>query len=158
MWSSWFKITPFSSKKNRDTYVKEMVGESPNDRNDRGTVPNNSVSLLYLIFCTTRSTFVYSFLLIGHSYSAIRVATRWYQSHLGENVKVLLITNDRDNKRKAIEEGINAETGEIMDVTKMLAGSFQILDTLFFLVITTQYFWFQWNHMYDLLHSLVCST
>uniref|UniRef100_A0A0E0K8A6 Uncharacterized protein n=1 Tax=Oryza punctata TaxID=4537 RepID=A0A0E0K8A6_ORYPU len=68
----------FTNEHHRDTYVKEMVGESPNDRNDR----------------------------------AIRVATRWYQSHLGENVKVLLITNDRDNKRKAIEEGINAETVE----------------------------------------------
>ncbi|ONL93262.1 Exosome complex exonuclease RRP44 homolog A [Zea mays] len=64
--------------KNRDTYVKDMVGESSNDRNDR----------------------------------AIRVAARWYQSHLGESVKVLLITNDRDNKRKAIEEGLNAETVE----------------------------------------------
>uniref|UniRef100_A0A0D9VP30 S1 motif domain-containing protein n=1 Tax=Leersia perrieri TaxID=77586 RepID=A0A0D9VP30_9ORYZ len=68
----------FTNEHHRDTYVKEMVGESPNDRNDR----------------------------------AIRVATRWYQSHLGENVKVLLITNDRDNKRKATEEGINAETVE----------------------------------------------
>ena len=42
---------------------------------------------------------------------AIRVAARWYQSHLGGSVKVLLITNDRENKRKAIEEGLNAETG-----------------------------------------------
>ena len=42
---------------------------------------------------------------------AIRVAARWYQSHLGGSVKVLLITNDRDNKRKAMEEGLNAETG-----------------------------------------------
>ncbi|KAL5210313.1 hypothetical protein ABZP36_005936 [Zizania latifolia] len=55
-----------------------MVGESPNDRNDR----------------------------------AIRVATHWYQSHLGDNAKVLLITNGRDNKQKAMEEGINAETVE----------------------------------------------
>lgn len=43
--------------------------------------------------------------------SAIRVAVRWYQSHLGESAKVLLITNDRDNKRRATEEGLNAETG-----------------------------------------------
>ncbi|VAI10157.1 unnamed protein product [Triticum turgidum subsp. durum] len=55
-----------------------MVGESPNDRNDR----------------------------------AIRVAARWYQSHLGDSAKVLLVTNDRDNKRKATEEGLNAETVE----------------------------------------------
>lgn len=42
---------------------------------------------------------------------AIRVAARWYQSHLGVNTQVLLITNDRENKRRAIEEGISAETG-----------------------------------------------
>jgi len=43
--------------------------------------------------------------------AAIRVATQWYQNHLGGAVKVLLITNDRENKRKASEEGIFAETG-----------------------------------------------
>uniref|UniRef100_A0A453J2J0 PIN domain-containing protein n=1 Tax=Aegilops tauschii subsp. strangulata TaxID=200361 RepID=A0A453J2J0_AEGTS len=42
----------------------------------------------------------------------IRVAARWYQSHLGDSAKVLLVTNDRDNKRKATEEGLNAETVE----------------------------------------------
>lgn len=42
--------------------------------------------------------------------SAIRVATKWYQSHLGDAVKVLLITNDRENKKKATEEGVSAET------------------------------------------------
>lgn len=44
-------------------------------------------------------------------YAAIRVATQWYQNHLGGAVKVLLITNDKENKRKASEEGICAETG-----------------------------------------------
>lgn len=39
------------------------------------------------------------------------MATQWYQNHLGGAVKVLLITNDRENKRKASEEGIFAETG-----------------------------------------------
>lgn len=68
----------FSNEHHRDTYVKEMVGESANDRNDR----------------------------------AIRFAARWYQSHLGEGTQILLITNDRENKRKAIEEGIAAETIE----------------------------------------------
>ncbi|XP_020094841.1 exosome complex exonuclease RRP44 homolog A isoform X1 [Ananas comosus] len=72
------KFFVFSNEYHRDTYVKEMVGESPNDRNDR----------------------------------AIRVAARWYQSHLGGRTKVLLITNDRENKRKAIEEGLSAETVE----------------------------------------------
>lgn len=43
--------------------------------------------------------------------TAIRVATQWYQKHLGSAVRVLMITNDRENKRKANEEGISAETG-----------------------------------------------
>ncbi|GFZ09471.1 ribonuclease II family protein [Actinidia rufa] len=72
------KFFVFSNEYHRDTYVKAMVGESPNDRNDR----------------------------------AIRVATRWYQNHLGNATRVLLITNDRENKRKANEEGISAETVE----------------------------------------------
>ncbi|KAK9284684.1 hypothetical protein L1049_023860 [Liquidambar formosana] len=72
------KFFVFSNEYHKDTYVKAMVGESPNDRNDR----------------------------------AIRVATQWYQSHLGGRTRVLLITNDRENKRKATEEGISAETIE----------------------------------------------
>ncbi|PSS00369.1 Exosome complex exonuclease RRP44 A like [Actinidia chinensis var. chinensis] len=72
------KFFVFSNEYHRDTYVKAMVGESPNDRNDR----------------------------------AIRVATQWYQNHLGNATRVLLITNDRENKRKANEEGISAETVE----------------------------------------------
>ncbi|KAM1062439.1 hypothetical protein EV2_027524 [Malus domestica] len=43
---------------------------------------------------------------------AIRVAAQWYQSHLAGSAKVLLITNDKENKRRAIEEGISAETVE----------------------------------------------
>lgn len=43
---------------------------------------------------------------------AIRVASQWYQRHLGSAVRILLITNDRENKRKAVEEGIFAETGD----------------------------------------------
>ncbi|KAG2323305.1 hypothetical protein Bca4012_058794 [Brassica carinata] len=43
---------------------------------------------------------------------AIRVATLWYQKHLGDASQVLLVTNDRENKRKATEEGISAETIE----------------------------------------------
>nr|GMD49302.1 exosome complex exonuclease RRP44 homolog A [Ipomoea batatas] len=45
---------------------------------------------------------------------AIRVATQWYQNHLGGTAKVLLITNDRENKRKASEEGIPAETDHLV--------------------------------------------
>ena len=42
--------------------------------------------------------------------TAIRVAAQWYQTHLGGAAQILLITNDRENKRKATEEGISAET------------------------------------------------
>lgn len=45
--------------------------------------------------------------------SAIRVAAQWYQSHLGGAARILLITNDKENKRKAIAEGISAETSKI---------------------------------------------
>jgi len=41
------------------------------------------------------------------------VAAQWYQSHLGGAARVLLITNDKENKRKAIAEGISAETSKI---------------------------------------------
>ncbi|CAJ2635945.1 unnamed protein product [Trifolium pratense] len=76
--NSMRKFFVFSNEHHRDTYVKEMSGETKNDRNDR----------------------------------AIRVAAQWYQKHLGSAVKVLLVTNDKENKRKASEEGICAETVE----------------------------------------------
>ncbi|KAI4327860.1 hypothetical protein L6164_020272 [Bauhinia variegata] len=72
------KFFVFSNEHHKDTYIKQMDGETKNDRNDR----------------------------------AIRVATQWYQTHLGSAASVLLITNDRENKRKATEEGICAETVE----------------------------------------------
>ncbi|XP_062102794.1 exosome complex exonuclease RRP44 homolog A [Humulus lupulus] len=72
------KFFVFSNEHHKDTYVKQMEGETKNDRNDR----------------------------------AIRVAAHWYQTHLSGAARVLLITNDRENKRKAIEEGISAETIE----------------------------------------------
>ncbi|KAL3629670.1 Exosome complex exonuclease RRP44 A [Castilleja foliolosa] len=43
---------------------------------------------------------------------AIRVATQWYQNHLGGAVRVLLITNDIENKNKALKDGIHVETVE----------------------------------------------
>ncbi|KAF4402707.1 hypothetical protein G4B88_012492 [Cannabis sativa] len=70
------KFFVFSNEHHKDTYVKQMEGETKNDRNDR----------------------------------AIRVAAQWYQTHLSGAARVLLITNDRENKRKAVEEGICAET------------------------------------------------
>ncbi|OWM70476.1 exosome complex exonuclease RRP44 homolog A [Punica granatum] len=58
---------------------------------------------------------------------AIRVAAQWYQNHLGGVAKVLLITNDRENKRKAMEMGISAETIETYVKT---LGQQDLLDLL----------------------------
>lgn len=66
----------------RDTYVERQPGETANDRNDR----------------------------------AIRVATAWYESHLkksSENpnqIRVILLTDDKQNLEKARAEGIICST------------------------------------------------
>ena len=82
----------------RDTYVEREPGESSNDRNDR----------------------------------AIRTAAKWYQKHLhlcSENagtvdkMKVVLLTNDTDNRNKAKADGIMTYTGMVMTYT----GVFMIL-------------------------------
>ncbi|KAJ3036866.1 exosome catalytic subunit dis3 [Rhizophlyctis rosea] len=41
---------------------------------------------------------------------AIRTAVRWYNEHLGSARKVVLITDDGDNRRKALGEGLSAFT------------------------------------------------
>lgn len=63
----------------RDTYVERDPGETSNDRNDR----------------------------------SIRVATKWYDKHLkfscadeANAIRVILLTDDKKNREKAIEEGI----------------------------------------------------
>ncbi|XP_033754703.1 exosome complex exonuclease RRP44-like [Pecten maximus] len=72
----------FCNEFNKHTYVERQKGESANDRNDR----------------------------------AIREATRWYQDHLradGQSdliIDVVLLTNDADNRRKALEQGLKAFT------------------------------------------------
>ncbi|KAL6523031.1 Exosome complex exonuclease RRP44 A [Orobanche minor] len=43
---------------------------------------------------------------------AIRVAAQWYRKHLGSQVRILLITNDRENKNKALKDGIPVDTVE----------------------------------------------
>ncbi|XVF18162.1 hypothetical protein REPUB_Repub10bG0188600 [Reevesia pubescens] len=87
------KFYVFSNQFHKDTFVKRMDGETPNDYNDR----------------------------------AIRVATRFYQTHLGTAIPVLLITNDGDNRKRASEEGISADT--IQSYVKSL-GQPELLDLL----------------------------
>ncbi|CAN4083605.1 unnamed protein product [Withania somnifera] len=54
---------------------------------------------------------------------AIRAAAKWYRDHLGNAVSVLLVTNDRENKKKAIEEGISGETDVNMNDVEDLRPS-----------------------------------
>ncbi|KAG8182151.1 hypothetical protein JTE90_014561 [Oedothorax gibbosus] len=71
----------FTNEHHRETYIERNPGESSNDRNDR----------------------------------AIRVAVKWYQDHLKlsdptGDIKVVLLTNDKENSNKAEEEGLNVFT------------------------------------------------
>ena len=67
------KFHVFANEHHRDTFVEIQAGESANDRNDR----------------------------------AIRTAAKWYNKHMeegregGEVVRVVLLTNDRENREKA---------------------------------------------------------
>ena len=44
---------------------------------------------------------------------AIRHATKWYDQHL-KDIKVLLLTNDKENSEKAIADGISCYTCEFL--------------------------------------------
>lgn len=73
----------------RDTYVERQKGESANDRNDR----------------------------------AIREASLWYKRHLedhsSEDIDIVLLTNDEDNRTKAKAEGLQSFTGKIKTSTNL---------------------------------------
>ncbi|KAI8637191.1 hypothetical protein BD408DRAFT_478224 [Parasitella parasitica] len=67
----------FANEHQRDTFIEKLKGETPNDRNDR----------------------------------AIRVATKWFMDHLkanssGEDVDVIMLSDDRGNRDKAKATGI----------------------------------------------------
>ncbi|KAM9365783.1 exosome complex exonuclease RRP44 [Pholidichthys leucotaenia] len=68
----------FTNEHHRDTFIEQEPGERANDRNDR----------------------------------AIRVAAKWYSEHLKtsmsnpEGLKVVLLTNDQENKQKAEDSGL----------------------------------------------------
>ncbi|CAJ0921426.1 unnamed protein product [Ranitomeya imitator] len=89
----------FTNEHHRETYIEQEQGENANDRNDR----------------------------------AIRTATQWYGKHLKKsanlkNLQVLLITNDRGNKEKAVQEGIVAFTCE--EYIKSLIANPELVDRL----------------------------
>lgn len=91
----------FVNEFHKDTYVERQPGESANDCNDR----------------------------------AIRTAAKWYQDHLDQcskqetdPIRILLLTNDHENRRKAINEGIIAYT--IEEYVKSMRGCDELVDRL----------------------------
>jgi exosome complex exonuclease DIS3/RRP44 len=85
-----------------DTYIERLPKESSNDRNDR----------------------------------AIRKAAVWYQSHIDKSakeqsidkIKVLLLTDDADNRKKAEEDGLAALS--VRDYVKSLSETPFLQDKL----------------------------
>ncbi|KAJ6652925.1 hypothetical protein lerEdw1_010503 [Lerista edwardsae] len=89
----------FTNEHHKETYIEQEQGENSNDRNDR----------------------------------AIRLAVKWYNEHLKqvqteEKMQVVLLTNDRRNKEKALEEGITAYTCE--EYIKSLIANPELVDRL----------------------------
>jgi len=86
----------FSNEHHRDTYTERQKKESPNDYNDR----------------------------------CIRASAKWYEKHLkefgeweidGDRITIVLLTNDFDNKQKALQEGL--ETYTVHEYVKSFGGS-----------------------------------
>ncbi len=94
------KFYVFANEHNRETFIERKTDESSNDRNDR----------------------------------AIRTSVKWYSSHLNKCLKskdvpkVLMITNDRANRERAKEEGIEAFT--IYEYVRSLSEHPSLLDRL----------------------------
>ena len=96
------KFFVFCNEHHKETFVSQRVEESSNDRNDR----------------------------------AIRMCIEWYNQHLiakaGANndppTRVVLITNDRDNRQKAMACGIQAHT--VLDYVQSLTNAPHLLDRL----------------------------
>ncbi|GFY68000.1 exosome complex exonuclease RRP44 [Trichonephila inaurata madagascariensis] len=88
----------FTNEHHRHTYTERKPGESANDRNDR----------------------------------AIRNAAKWYQEHLklsgASNLKVVLLTNDKENSKKAEEEGLTVFT--FAEYVKSMAEFPSLVDKL----------------------------
>lgn len=84
-----------------ETYVARKAGETVNDRNDR----------------------------------AVRKAAKWYAEHLAQTASkaknvpaIVMLSNDRDNLRKAKEEGIAASS--LRDYVKSLENADELIDMI----------------------------
>lgn len=49
----------------------------------------------------------------------IRVATLWYNKHLDDKIKVLLLSSDEASKAKAINEGIPTMSRELVEIKNL---------------------------------------
>lgn len=49
----------------------------------------------------------------------IRVAALWYNKHLDDKIKVLLLSSDEANKAKAINEGIPTMSRELVEIKNL---------------------------------------
>ena len=96
------KYYVFPNEHHKETFVGQRIEESPNDRNDR----------------------------------AIRKSVEWYNEHLATELKttnqiisrVVLITNDNENRRKAMASGIQAYT--VLEYVQSLSNAPHLLDRL----------------------------
>ena len=94
------KFYVFSNEHHKETYVERRENEGANDRNDR----------------------------------AIRACCLWYNIHLAKGLettpppRVILLTNDRENKRKASAAGIESYT--VLEYVQSLTVSSHLLDRL----------------------------
>ncbi|KAG7307928.1 hypothetical protein JYU34_006544 [Plutella xylostella] len=94
------KFYTFVNEHHKDTYVERQPGEKQNDRNDR----------------------------------AIRKAASWYETHLsfgtvdGKFPKVVLLTDDENNRKLAQEEGIVCST--VKDYIENVTGFVGLVDKL----------------------------
>ncbi|PHH74931.1 hypothetical protein CDD80_2742 [Ophiocordyceps camponoti-rufipedis] len=89
----------FFNEFRQETYVNRNPGESVNDRNDR----------------------------------AVRLAVKWYGEHLARTKAkklpaIVMLSDDRDNVRKAREQGLDAST--LVDYVKSLEDGEKLLDMI----------------------------
>lgn len=95
------KFYVFSNEHHKETYVEQREGEGANDRNDR----------------------------------AVRVCAQWYNRHLKDGLnmdnhtpRIVLLTNDKDNRLKASASGLEAYT--LLEYVQSLALLSHLLDRL----------------------------
>ncbi|RCI07022.1 exosome catalytic subunit dis3, partial [Rhizopus stolonifer] len=89
----------FANEHQRDTFIEKLKDESPNDRNDR----------------------------------AIRVSSKWYADHLkangsGENIDVIMLTDDNGNRERAKASGIKCSS--VREYIESIKDTPELLDML----------------------------